>query len=233
MQPLKASILIADDEPKYMRSLQMILEGEGYAVITAENGQQAVERAKSERPSLVLLDVRIPVLNGVEACRRIREFFRAPILMFTALGQDDDVAVGLEAGADDYMVKPFMIPGLLARLQTALSWATYGRDRPAGHTVFATGDLRVDFARQQVFMAAREVPLTAAEYRLLCELTLTPGQVVPHEALLENVWGLGHAAERHIVPIFIARLRQKIELNPAAPRYILNGPRMGYLLPRP
>lgn len=232
MQRLRIRILIADDEPKYVRSLQMILEGEEYEVITAENGQQAVEQAERGRPSLVLLDVRIPVLNGVEACRRMREFLRAPILMFTALGQDEDLVAGLEAGADDYILKPFAIPGLLARLKIALGWAAYGSDRPAGDTLFTTGDLRIDFARQQVFMGAREVPLTAAEYRLLGELAHTPGQAAPRDALLANVWGEGHAAEEHLLPVFIARLRQKIELDPAAPRYILTGSDTSYLIAR-
>jgi DNA-binding response OmpR family regulator len=229
MPPTKPRVLIADDEPQYVRSLIMILKAKGYEALAALDGEAAVEVAAREAPELILLDVRIPKLNGCEVCRQIRAFSLAPILMVTAMGQQTDIVAGLEAGADDYLVKPFAIEQLLARLKTVLGWIDCGREQPAAATIYQFGDLKVDDAQHQVFMAQRPVALTPAEYRLLCELARAKDSLPP-EVLLKRIWGHEHEDVRQFVPIFIRRLRQKIELDPDAPKYILTQPGQGYSL---
>ena len=232
MPASKPRVLIADDEPKYVRSLSLILQAKGYEVIAAPDGELAVELAAHAAPEVMLLDVRIPKLTGFEICREIRTFSLAPILMVTALGQEADMVAGLEAGADDYVVKPFAIERLLARLETALGWMTGDSELPAAERVYQLGDLKVDYARRQVFIAQRPVPLTATEYRLLCELALAR-RPLPPDVLLKNVWGPDRDDIDPFVSIFIRRLRQKIEVNPAAPEYILAQPGKMYSLGNP
>ena len=232
MPQLKTRLLIADDEPKYVRSLTFILESKGYEVITAADGQRAIEAAAREVPALILLDVRIPVVDGYEICRRIRDFSLAPILMLTALGQDTNVMTGLRAGADDYLVKPFDIEVLLARLETFRRWSA--ADSALSEMEFQFGDLQVDCARQQVWLAGqparRGVPLTVSEYRVLYELARAAGRSVPQEVLLQKVWGADRTEASKFIPVFIGRLRQKIEADPAAPQYILSQPGQCYSL---
>lgn len=228
----KPRVLIADDEPKYVRSLSLILQAKGYEILAALDGQLAVELAARALPDLFLLDVRIPKLSGWEICREIRKFSLAPIVMVTALGQEADIVTGLEAGADDYVVKPFAVERLLARVAVALGWMSGGFESPAAESVYQLDDLRVDFTRRQVFKAERSVPLTAAEYRLLCELALAR-RVLSPAVLLRRVWGPDRDDIDQFVPIFIERLRQKIEANPAMPKYILTQPGEGYRLRNP
>jgi DNA-binding response OmpR family regulator len=223
-------LLVADDEPKYVRSLAFILERQGYEVLTAADGQVALELAAREAPALIMLDVRIPKVDGFEICRRIREFSLAPILMLTALGRDIDMGAGLAAGADDYLIKPFQIQMLLARLETLLSWSAQGNQSPAAEARFQIGDMRIDFTQRQVWVAQREVRLTAAEFRLLGELASAAGRSVPPDVLLNHVWGGDRQDIDQFVPIFINRLRQKIEAEPVAPQYILSQPGQRYSL---
>ncbi len=228
MPETKTRLLVADDEAKYVLSLKFILERQGFDVITAADGQRALELAERERPGLFLLDVRIPKIDGYEICRRIRKFSLAPILMLTALGQDTDVAVGLAAGADDYLVKPFKVEILLKRLESLQHWSTSGGGQPAEE--YRQGDLRVSSAGQQAWMGSRELPLTTAEYRLLHELARASGRRVPPDELLNGIWAGGRTDADRVVPILIHRLRQKIEADPAAPKYILGQPGEGYSL---
>ncbi len=232
MSASKPRVLIADDEPKYVRSLTLILQAKGYEVLAASDGALAVELAARAAPDMCLLDVRIPKLSGWEMCREIRKFSLAPILMVTALGQEADIVAGLEAGADDYVVKPFAVEGLLARLEIALGWLPNSPEPPAAEAVYQLKDLKVDYGRRQAFMAQRLVPLTAAEYRLLCELTLA-GRALSSDVLFRSVWGPDRDDADPFVPIFIQRLRQKIEANPAAPEYILTRPGKMYSLGKP
>jgi DNA-binding response OmpR family regulator len=226
----KIRLLIADDEVKYALSLRYILERRGYQVVTAADGQLAVDLAERERPGLIMLDVRIPKMDGYEICRRIREFSLAPILMLSALGQDTDVASGLAAGADDYLVKPFKVEALLARLESLLHWTVPGSEPPASESEVQLGDLRVSYAARQAWVGSREVPLTTAEYRLLHELARASGHGVAQEALLKNIWPGDRTDADQYVPILIQRLRQKIEVNPAAPQYILSESNQSYSL---
>jgi DNA-binding response OmpR family regulator len=228
----KPRILIADDEPKYVRALQSILKGEGYDPLTARDGAAAVETAGREAPSLILLDVRMPRLDGFEACRRIREFSLAPIIMLTARADKNDVIQGLEAGADDYVTKPFSADELLARVRAALRRTSYGAP-PALEPVFQAGDLRVDYASQRVFVAGQEVRLTSTEYQLLCELTHAAGRIVPPEIILENVWGPSYTGEDQLITHIIYRLRQKLEADPATPHLIVTHSGLGYCLEVP
>jgi two-component system KDP operon response regulator KdpE len=231
MKPNKLRILIADDEPKYVFILQALLEGEGYETLTAQDGAAAVETAAREAPELILLDVRMPKLDGFEACRRIRESSLAPIIMLTARAQKGDVVEGLKAGADDYVTKPFSTDELIARVQAAIRRAAYGTGSPA--PAFQAGDLRVDYASRRVYVAGQEVRLTSTEYKLLCELAVAAGRIVPPETILENVWGPGYTGEDQLIPHVIHRLRQKLEANPRAPHLIVTRPGQGYCLEVP
>jgi len=228
MPETKTRLLIADDEAKYVLSLRFILERQGFEVITATDGQLAVELAERERPGLILLDVRIPKIDGYEICRRIRKFSLSPIIMLTALGQDTDVAAGLAAGADDYLVKPFKVEVLLKRLESLQHWTGYVAEQQP--TEFRFGDLRVSYAGRQAWMGSSELPLTTAEYRLLHTLARSFGRSVSPEELFTSVWIAGRTDADQLVPILIHRLRQKIEANPAAPEYILGQPVEGYSL---
>jgi DNA-binding response OmpR family regulator len=229
MHPNKLRVLIVDDEPKYIFILQALLEGEGYTTLSAPDGAAAVEMAEREAPGLILLDVRMPKLNGLQACRRIREFSMTPIIILTARAKKTDVVEGLEAGADDYVTKPFSTEELLARVRAVLRRARDGAPT-SGETAFRAGDLRVDYVSQRVYMKQQEVRLTSTEYKLLCELTHAAGRIVPPETILEDVWGPGHAGEDQLIPKVIHRLRQKIEADPGSPRFIITRPGQGYCL---
>ncbi len=228
----KIRVLVADDEPRYVRAIKVNLEASGYEVLTARDGQMAVEMAAEEEPDLILLDVRMPHVDGYEACRRIREFSVTPIIMLTALAESADKVKGLDLGADDYVTKPFSADELLARVRAALRRGSLSEQSEA-RPVFQSGELQVDFARQRVFVGDREVNLTATEYRLLSELARQAGSVLLPEYLLEKVWGVGYAGETQLVWQAIHRLRQKIERSPRAPEYILNKPGIGYYVARP
>ncbi len=222
-------ILVADDEPRYVRAIKVNLEASGYEVITARDGQMAVELAADTEPDLILLDIKMPRLDGYAACQRIREFSRAPIIMLTALVEESDKVKGLDSGADDYVTKPFSANELLARVRAALRRGTLS-EQTNPPSVFQVGELRIDFARQRVFVAAREVNLTATEYRLLCELAHHAGRVLVPEYLLDEVWGPGYAGETRLLWQAVHRLRQKIEPDPQQPQYVLTKPGIGYFL---
>jgi two-component system KDP operon response regulator KdpE len=229
----KERILAADDEPKYLKLIGAILRTGGYEVLTVADGAAAVEAVARQSPGLVLLDVRMPKLDGHAACRRIREFSAVPVIMLTALAEPTDVVEGLEAGADDYVTKPFTPEVLLARVRAALRRSAYTVVAQETPGVFETGDLRVDYARRNVQVGEQEIHLTPTEYRLLVTLTRAAGAVVLHATILEQVWGAGHDGEDELVRRVVHRLRQKIEPDPAAPRYIVTeGRGVGYFLNR-
>lgn len=231
----KACILIVDDESRYMRAIQVNLEASGYKVVTAANGRQAVERAARDEPDLILLDIRMPDMDGYEACQRIREFSTTPIIMLTALAETANKVKGLKLGADDYVTKPFSVDELLARVQAALRRTEEYSERelPGEQAVFQAGELQVDFAQQRVFVGTREIQLTPTEYRLLCELTKHAGHVMMPGYLLEKIWGGGGEQDNHLLWQVVHRLRRKIERNPHAPQYIHTRPGMGYIFAYP
>ena len=228
----KIRILVAEDEPRYVWAIQTNLEARGYEVVTAQDGQKAVELAVSEQPDLVLLDVKMPILDGHEVCRRIREFSIVPIIMLTALADETNKVHGLELGADDYLTKPFSVPELLARVRAVLRRVEFSEGLPSDPT-FQAGDMSIDFAQHRVFMCGQEVELTPTEYRLLCELVKQPGRLLVPEHLLEKVWGPEYEGGSKLVRQAIHRLRAKIEHDPRHPEFIQTRSGLGYVFVLP
>jgi DNA-binding response OmpR family regulator len=224
----KTRILVVDDEPRYVRAIQVNLKASGYQVITARDGLAAVEHAATDEPDLIILDVRMPGLDGFQACEQIREFSTAPVIMLTALAEDTDKVKGLDVGADDYVTKPFSADELLARVRAVLRRVELS-ERQVSSPTYQAGDLAVDFTQQRVFACDQEVKLTPTEYRLLCELIKQPGRVLVPEYLLEKVWGLGYEGENRLLWQAIHRLRHKIEHDPKNPKYIHTRPGLGYV----
>jgi len=232
MDEFKARILVVDDEPRYIRAVQANLEARGYEVLSAQNGQTAIELARRKEPDLILLDIRMPGLNGYEVCERIREFSSVPIIMLTALSDDVNKVRGLDTGADDYVTKPFSIAELIARVRAALRRAALSK-QTEHDSVFRAGDLLIDFSLRRVFVGDQEVSLTPTEYRLLCELARQAGRVLMPDYLLKQVWGIEHAQDTRLVWQVIHRLRRKIECDPQNPRYVQTRAGMGYILQIP
>lgn len=228
----KTRILVAEDEPRYIWAIQTNLEARGYEVITAGDGQQAVQLAADAAPDLILLDIKMPILSGYEACRRIREFSTVPIIMITAMAEEADKVLGLDLGADDYVTKPFSVPELLARVRAALRRMEFAEGQAAG-SCFEAGDLRVDFGQTRIYVRGQEVQLTPTEYRLLCELVKQPGRVLVTNYLTERVWGPGYEEGEKLIRQAIHRLRRKIEPDPHHPVYIRTRPGIGYLFAVP
>jgi two-component system KDP operon response regulator KdpE len=227
-----AHILVVDDEARYIRAIRFNLEASGYEVTTAQDGETAIALVSDGAPDLVLLDVKMPGMDGLEVCQRIREFSAIPIIMLTALAQDTDKVKGLDTGADDYVTKPFSAEELLARVRAVLRRVDLGK-HPEAPPVFEAGDLRVDFARQRVFVSGQEVDLTPTEYRLLSELVRQVGRVLVPEHLLAKVWGVGYEGETSLVWQAIHRLRRKIEPDAKSPQYIQTKPGVGYVFEPP
>lgn len=232
MKKGKQQILIVDDEPKYVWAIQANLEDEGYATLTAPDGRTALQLAAAEAPDLILLDVRMPDLSGLEVCRQIREFSTAPIIMLTAMAEERDKVKGLDMGADDYMTKPFSAQELLARVRAVLRRVQWTEGQPLP-PVFQAGDLRVDFGQQRVYAGQQEVELTSTEYRLLSELIRQAGRVLAADYLLDVIWGVGYEGDTQLVRLAIYRLRQKIEPDPRHPVFIETRPGLGYIFVSP
>jgi DNA-binding response OmpR family regulator len=228
MRKEKVRILVVDDEPKYVWSMQVNLEARGYQVLVARDGQAAVELAAREKPDLIVLDIKMPGMDGYEVCWRIREFSAAPIIMLTAMAEEADKIKGLDMGADDYVTKPFSVNELLARVRAALRRVGLLEPKEP-RPIFEAGELWVSFDRQQVSVGDQEVHLTAKEYRLLCELIENAGWVLSPDYLLEKVWGVGYEGKNLLLRQVIHRLRRKIERDPRNPRYIQTRPESGYV----
>ncbi|MDR3077029.1 MAG: response regulator transcription factor [Synergistaceae bacterium] len=234
---MNEKILIAEDDPAILAGVSDILKLEGYDVLEAPNGAAAIELYRSSRPDLLLLDVMMPIMSGYDVCRAIRREDEAtPILMLTAKGEEIDKVVGLELGADDYIVKPFGIAELTARVRSALRRAALGKKTPAGgssasEAILRLGDVTVDFdAMTAMKSPGGHIPLTPKETELLKYLTSHPGKVISRETLLEAVWGIAPDSDitTRSVDTHVARLRQKIEGNPAEPRFIQTVHGAGY-----
>jgi DNA-binding response OmpR family regulator len=223
-----ARILTVDDEVRYLRLLQICLEAAGYEVIPARDGRSALEQAAKQEPDLILLDLMLPDISGVELCRQIREFSNVPVIMLTARAEEADKIQGLDTGADDYITKPFSADELLARVRAALRRAA-GQEAGLRPARFQVGGLEVDFVRQEVRVEGQEVHLTATEYRLLVEMIHQPNRVLVPEYLLEKVWGPEYGAETRLLWQAVHRLRQKIEVDPKHPRFIRTKPGAGYI----
>lgn len=227
---MSTSILIVDDEPRYLRLMEANLLTENYHILKAMNGQEAVDIVAEQHPDLVLLDVMMPVLDGFEACARIREFSNVPIIIVTARGNEGDRVRGLDLGADDYIVKPFSATELLARVRAVLRRAQVS-GAAFQQAVFHHGNLRIDFARAEVFKDDKIVYLSATEYRLLLQFAHNLGSVLTPEELLVNVWGPEYRDDKEILWVSISRLRQKLETDPKNPQHIVTRPGLGYTMP--
>jgi DNA-binding response OmpR family regulator len=223
-------ILVVDDEPRYVRLMEANLISEGYDVLKAYDGQSAVEMVADTQPDLVLLDVKMPGLDGFGACERIREFSSIPIIMVTAKGEEQDRVRGLDVGADDYIVKPFSATEVLARVRAVLR-----RAQVTGSTyeqsIFTHGNLRIDLARAEVFKNEDTIFLSATEYRLLLQFVHNQGNILTSEDLLVNVWGPEYREDKEILWVSISRLRQKLEDDPRNPQHIVTRSGMGYTMP--
>jgi DNA-binding response OmpR family regulator len=228
---MSTHILLVDDDPLLTDSLGYILEQEGYTITTAASGREALAQAGREAPDLILLDVSLPDLSGVETCRRLRTTFGGPILMLTARRQESDKIVGLDAGADDYVTKPFATGELLARVRANLRRAQSG---PAGETQpIVVGGLVVDLAAHRVTSDGRSVELSAREFALLRLLAESADRVVTRRKLFDSVWGPDFYGDERALDVYIRMLRKKIEPDPNRPTYIQTVRGVGYRLSTP
>ncbi len=221
-----ARVLVVDDESAIRRFLRASLSAHGYEVFEASSGQAALSSVLADRPDLILLDLGLPDLDGVEVTRLLREWTSLPIIIVSVRGQEADKVAALDAGADDYLTKPFGVGELLARMRAALRRANLTGSEP----VFVTGDLVVDLARREVRVTDRPVQLTPTEYDLLRVLVTHAGKVLTHHQLLRQVWGPGYEQEAHLLRVNISNLRRKIEPEAARPRYVRTEPGVGYRL---
>ena len=233
MSEKRTTILIVDDDLQLLQLIALNLELEGYAVLLASDCLQALSQIETHPPDLVLLDVMMPRMSGFAVCHRVREFSTVPIIIITAQGRSQDKVRGLDLGADDYLTKPLNMDELLARVRAVLRRAQVTEDERARQGAMILGDLTIDYAQHQVLMAGRKVVLTPTEYRLLADLARHAGRVVPQDLLLERVWGKEYIGEHHMLQVNINRLRHKLEVDPAHPRYLLTEAGVGYLLTAP
>jgi two-component system, OmpR family, KDP operon response regulator KdpE len=226
-------ILIIEDEPRVVNLLREVLGAMAYKIIAAFSGENAIELAALEQPDLILLDIILPgALDGYQVARRLREFTDTPIIMLTAKVRESDILRGFDAGADDYITKPFSSKVLLARISAVLKRKqAYQLTSTPVHIV--CGDLSIDMARRQVILAGREIYLTPTEYSLLHELASHPNQVLLHEYLLTKVWGEEYRGDVDYLRSYIHYLRKKLEIDPANPSLIISNPGIGYMLSIP
>ncbi len=225
----KARILVVDDEPKVVRLVREVLSASGYEVLTAANGENAVEMVALEQPDLIVLDIVLtPQMDGYAVARRLREFSDIPIIMLTCKVRESDLLRGFDSGADDYMTKPFSSKELLVRINAVLKRSQKGA--VLEETEIACGDLRIDLARHQVTLRGEDVHLTPTEYALLHELAAHSNQVILHEQLLTAVWGPEYRSDTDYLRAYIYNLRQKIEQDPNNPKIIQRCPGIGYML---
>ncbi len=230
---MSAKILVVDDEPSIVKSIQYSLEKEGYQVTTASDGQAAVEAARREKPNLVILDVMLPSLDGYEVCRQIRAEMPIPIIMLTAKGEEIDKVVGLEIGADEYVTKPFSLRELLARIKALLRLvARYQEVKQVQPDRIEIGDLVIDTARHEVTLSGKVLNLTLKEYELLKLMALNANKVLSREFLIEQVWGYDFTGEGRTVDVHIHWLREKIEKDPNNPMRIQTVRGVGYRFER-
>jgi DNA-binding response OmpR family regulator len=221
-------VLVVDDEPRMIGFIRMNLELEGYQVLEAHNGVEALEIIRTQLPDLVLLDVMMPEPDGFETLRMLREFSTIPVIMLTAKGEEDDKVYGLELGADDYVTKPFGSRELSSRVRAVLRRAEMPSASPEQAVLRIDDRLSVDFNRREVIVKGEHIKLRPTEYRLLYHLIENAGWTVPHEQLLAKVWGYEYRDETHYVRLYVNYLREKIEEDPSNPKYILTERGVGY-----
>jgi len=219
-------VLVVDDEPQIRRVMRVILSGENYEVVEARSGESALLRFREFLPDLVLLDLNMPGMSGLETCRAMRETSEVPIIVLTVRHEEEEKVEALDAGADDYVTKPFGKQELLARIRAALRRSPVSSS--AGPRTFVSDDLEIDFEARKIRLGKKTVRLTPKEFDLLRYLVSHAGKPVPHRELLQAVWGPDYGDQTDYLRVFITHLRKKIEPNPAKPQYILTEPWIGY-----
>jgi len=222
-------VLVIEDEPAILRFLRASIVGQGFRLVEATSGDEGLRQAATRQPDIVVLDLGLPDVDGLEVIRRLREWTAVPIIVLSARGQESDKIAALDAGADDYVSKPFGVGELLARMRVALRHAARAPN-DAANPVFALGELQVDLARRRVSVRGAEIHLTPIEYRLLTTLVRHAGRVVTHRQLLREVWGQPYSEQTHYLRVFMGALRRKLEADPARPRYLRTEPGVGYRL---
>ena len=229
MTEIKESILLIEDEPQMRRFLRVTLQAHGYRLIEASSGQEGLMEGTTRNPDVILLDLGLPDMDGIEVAKRFREWSEVPIIVISAREQEEDKVKALDAGADDYLTKPFGANELLARIRVALRHRAL---QSAGQkdSIFLADELKVDLASRQVFIRGEEIHLTPIEYRLLNVLIRHAGKVVTHKQLLKEVWGPVYTDQQQYLHVYMAQLRKKVEPDPARPRLLINEPAVGYRL---
>lgn len=222
-------VLLVEDEPQMRRFLRATLPSHGIRLIEAATGVEGIAQAAAASPDLVLLDLGLPDLDGIEVTKRLREWCTTPVIVLSARGQEDDKVAALDAGADDYLTKPFGMSELLARIRVARRHAAR-TGQAAADPVFTLGGLRVDLGKRRVFVGEREVHLTPIEYKLLTALVRNAGRVLTHQHLLREVWGAGSTHQTQYLHVHVGHLRAKLEETPARPKILLTEPGVGYRL---
>jgi two-component system KDP operon response regulator KdpE len=223
-------VLLVEDEPQMRRFLRAALTSHGYRRVESDSGAAGLAEAATRNPEVILLDLGLPDMDGVEVTRRLREWTRIPVIVISARGQERDKVAALDAGADDYLTKPFGVPELLARMRVAQRHREAASAGSSEEPAFVVGDLRVDMVARQVFSAGEEKRLTPTEYRLLLTLVRHAGRVVTHRQLLAEAWGEAYVSQTHYLRVYMGQLRHKLEPDPARPRYLVTEPGVGYRL---
>jgi two-component system, OmpR family, KDP operon response regulator KdpE len=223
-----AQVLVVDDEPQILRALRTTLRGAGYEVTTAATGEDALAAAAADPPEAVILDLVLPDMHGTDVCRELRRWIEAPILVLSAVGDEQEKVAALDAGADDYVTKPFGMDELLARLRAVLRRAT-----STAEPVIEIGELIIDLEKRAVTVAGRPVSLTPHEFELLRYFAQNEGKLLTHPMILREVWGPRYGTESHYLHVYVSQLRRKIEVDPTRPRYLLTEPGAGYRLVNP
>jgi len=219
----KPVVLVVDDEPQILRVMRASLPIRGYEVLTASSGKEALDQLSKQVPDLVILDLAMPEMSGLEVCRRVREFSTVPIIILSAKGSESDKVAALDLGADDYVTKPFGMDELLARARAVLRRLSATNDR-----VLTVGDVTIDIDERRVVVGDKEIRLTPKEFDVLKYLVNNAGKVVTHRALLQTVWGWESTDQTEYLRVFINQLRRKIEVDASHPRYLITEPWVGY-----
>ncbi len=222
-----ATVLVVDDEAPIRRFLEPAIKAAGWRLVEAGTAAQAILEATQSRPDAIILDLGLPDQHGVEVIRRVREWSKIPIIVLSAHGQEKDKVSALDAGADDYVQKPFGVNELMARVRAAMR-RSEGNTNPAAQAMIKAADVTIDLSRRIVTRKGQEVHLTPIEYKLLATLAKNAGLVMTHRQLLREVWGPGHAEESHYLRIFMSQLRKKLENNPANPEFLISETGIGY-----
>ncbi|MGB8435334.1 MAG: response regulator [Burkholderiales bacterium] len=229
MSEPRCNVVVIEDDPQIRRFLRTVLPTEGFAVFEAETGERGIVEAATRKPDVVILDLGLPDMDGAEVIKRVREWSQVPIVILSARAQERDKIAALDAGADDYLTKPFGVGELMARLRVALRHAAL-RLGAQSEPVFACGELKVDLAGRRVTVGGHDARLTPIEHRLLAVLVRHAGMVVTHRQLLRDVWGPSHVEHTHTLRVHMAALRRKLEVDPAQPRYLQTELGVGYRL---